>query len=52
MSSKNFSESPTLFQVNKWVVYTIILPSLPIFGGTQKYFGGTLRFRGTQVEKH
>jgi hypothetical protein len=23
-----------------------------IFGGTQKYFGGTSRFRGTQVEKH
>jgi hypothetical protein len=23
-----------------------------IFGGTQNYFGGTSRFRGTQVEKH
>jgi hypothetical protein len=23
-----------------------------IFGGTQKYFGGTSRFRGTLVEKH
>jgi hypothetical protein len=22
------------------------------FGGTHKYFGGTSRFRGTQVEKH
>jgi hypothetical protein len=25
---------------------------LEIFGGTQKYFGGTPRFCGTQVEKH
>jgi hypothetical protein len=23
-----------------------------VFGGTQNYFGGTSRFRGTQVEKH
>jgi hypothetical protein len=25
---------------------------ISIFGGTQKYFGGTSGFRGTQVEKH
>jgi hypothetical protein len=26
--------------------------NVQIFGGTQKYFGGTFGFRGTQVEKH
>jgi hypothetical protein len=26
--------------------------NVQIFGGTQKYFGGTSMFRGTQVEKH
>ena len=26
--------------------------NVQIFGGTQKYFGGTSGFRGTQVEKH
>jgi hypothetical protein len=26
--------------------------NVQIFGGTQKYFGGTFGFYGTQVEKH
>jgi hypothetical protein len=26
--------------------------NVQIFGGTQKYFGATFGFRGTQVEKH
>jgi len=26
--------------------------NVQIFGGTQKYFGGTFGFHGTQVEKH
>jgi hypothetical protein len=32
--------------------YYTITAKEEIFGGTQKYFGGTSGFRGTQVEKH
>jgi hypothetical protein len=43
------------FSVNIWPAINGKLMNknnFQIFGGTQKYFGGTSGFRGTQVEKH
>jgi hypothetical protein len=36
----------------RMLIINIKHSNVQIFGGTQNNFGGTSRFRGTQVEKH